>query len=273
MPTSSQAERATRFGALHRPGTPFVLANAWDAASARIFAEAGFPAIGTTSAGVAWSLGFADKERLPVDLLLAAVNRMAAVIAVPLSVDIERGYGHEPGEVAAVVRQLIAAGAVGVNIEDGTDPPDVLCRKIEALRSLASETGVRLFINARTDLYLRGDLRGAERCAEATRRLTRYAEAGADGAFAPGLADLAEIAQIASAVPRPLNIYAGAGVPAVSALAAAGVARISVGCGPMQATLGLTRRIAEELLQSGTYTLFTDGAIPSGEMNKLFRRD
>ena len=273
MSTTSQQERAARFRALHRPGTPFVLANAWDAASALIFAHAGCPALGTTSAGLAWSLGFADNQQLPVDLLVDAVARIAAVIDVPLTADIERGYANEPGEVAAVVRRLVRAGAIGVNIEDGSDPPDLLCRKIEALRRLAAEMEVPLFINARTDLYFRGDLKGAERCAEVARRFLRYAAAGADGVFAPGLADLAEIAQISGAVPHPLNIYAGAGVPTVPALAAAGVARVSVGCGPMQATLGLVRRIAAELLQGGTYGLFTDGAISPGEMNTLLRRD
>ncbi|MGH7785360.1 MAG: isocitrate lyase/PEP mutase family protein, partial [Candidatus Binatia bacterium] len=240
MTPADQIERATTFRALHRRGTPLVLPNAWDGVSARLFAVAGFPALGTTSAGLAWSLGYADGEHVPLDLLVDTVARLAALVDVPLTVDIERGYGATPEAVVGLVRRLLAVGAVGINIEDGSAPPEVLARTIAALRTLDTETGVALFVNARTDVYFRSPLSGAARLAEAVRRLRLFADAGADGVFAPGLADLDEIAQLAGAVPLPLNIYAGDGVPAVAALAAAGVARLSVGCGPMQATLALT---------------------------------
>jgi 2-methylisocitrate lyase-like PEP mutase family enzyme len=270
MTPADQIERAARFHALHRRGAPLVLPNAWDGASARIFAVAGFPAIGTTSAGLAWSLGFADGERLPLDLLVETVARLAALVDVPLTVDIERGYGSTPEAVVGLVRRLLAVGAVGINIEDGSEPPEALCRKIEALRTLDTETGIAQFINARTDVYFRSPLSGAARQAEAIRRLRQFADAGADGVFAPGLADLDEITRVAEALPLPLNIYAGDGVPAVAALAAAGVARLSVGCGPMQATLALTRRIAESLRDAGTYETFTTDAFPKGEADRLF---
>ena len=270
MPPADQSERATQFRALHRRGAPLVLPNAWDGASARIFAVAGFPAIGTTSAGLAWSLGYADGERVPLDLLVDTVARLVALVDVPLTVDIERGYGATPEAVAGLGRRLLAVGAVGINIEDGSEPPEALCRKIEALRALDTETGVALFINARTDTYFRSPLSGAARHAEAVRRLRLFADAGADGLFAPGLADLAEITELAKAVPLPLNIYAWSGVPAVAALADAGVARLSIGCGPMQATLALTRRIAESLRDQGTYDAFTATALPKGEVDQLF---
>lgn len=273
---TTQRERAEAFHALHRPGEILVLPNAWDAASARVFALAGFPAVATTSAGLAWSHGYPDGERLPRDMLLRAVERIVGAAGIPVSVDLERGFGRSVAEVRETVGALLETGAVGINLEDGPgDGPgrlaevQVLVEKVAALRELADGARVPLFINARTDLYLLGGDPGA--CFEdAVRRLAAYADAGADGLFVPGLADLAEIARLVRAVSRPLNVYAAAGVPPIEELARVGVARVSVGCGPMQATLALVRRIADELRDSGTYTAFVEHALPYGEANSMF---
>jgi 2-methylisocitrate lyase-like PEP mutase family enzyme len=273
MTTARQREQAIRFRALHRPGTPLVLANAWDVASARVFALAGAPALGTTSAGVAWSLGFPDGQQLPVPLLVEASARIARAIDVPLTVDVEAGWGDGPGAVREVVRAVVEAGAVGVNVEDGSAAPEVLVEKIGALRELAGSLDLPLFVNARTDLYLRPLVAADERLPEAERRLGRYAAAGADGLFVPGIADPEEIARLARTLPRPLNVYAFRGVPPVRELARLGVGRVSVGCGPMQATLGLARRIAVELFEGGTYEHMAEGALSVGEANHLFVRD
>ncbi|HVM96309.1 MAG TPA: isocitrate lyase/phosphoenolpyruvate mutase family protein, partial [Candidatus Acidoferrales bacterium] len=224
MNKQRQREQAERFRALHRPGKPLVLANAWDAASARLFAQAGHPAIGTTSAGVAWTLGFPDGERISVGNLCDSVARMIAVLDAsdtPLTVDVESGFGSTTAEVCDVVRQLIKLGAVGINIEDGTDP-EVLCGKITAVRKLAASADVPLFINARTNVYLRGYVAPPEQLDESVRRLKRYVEVGADGVFVPGIVKLGEIERLAAQVKVPVNVYAFRGVPSVPELAEAG---------------------------------------------------
>jgi 2-methylisocitrate lyase-like PEP mutase family enzyme len=261
-------DHAAVFRALHRPGKPLVLVNVWDAASARLFVEAGAPAIGTSSAALAWSLGWADGQQLPLAQLLAAVERIARVIDVPLSVDLEEGYGTTPDAVASTVRQVAAAGGVGINLEDGREDPELLAAKIGAIRA----TGAPMFVNARCDVYLKQLGAAESRLVEAERRLARYVAAGADGVFVPGLVDLAGITHLAAVAGAPLNVLAFAGAPSVPALAEAGVARVSIGCGPMQATLGLARRIAEEVLGPGTYGAMGDGALSVGEVNALFTR-
>jgi 2-methylisocitrate lyase-like PEP mutase family enzyme len=262
------SDRASIFRALHRPGHPLVLVNAWDAASARLFVEAGAAAIATSSAALAWSLGYADGQQLPLAQLLGAVERIAAVIDVPLTVDLEEGYGATPDAVASAVRQVAAAGGVGINVEDGRHAPDLLAEKIGAIRA----TGVPVFVNARVDVYLKQLGAPEARLGETERRIARYVDAGADGVFVPGLIDLAAITHLAAVAGAPLNVLAFDGAPSVPALAEAGVARVSLGCGPMQATLGLARRIAREVLGAGTYVAMGEGALSVGEVNALFTR-
>ncbi|MGH8453117.1 MAG: isocitrate lyase/PEP mutase family protein [Nevskiales bacterium] len=273
-----QTARAQRFHQLHSGGRVLVLPNAWDAASARIIEQAGAPAIATTSAGMAWSLGFADGERLPVEELLAACSRICRRVSVPVSVDIERGYGQNPEEVAVVVGALLKLGIVGVNIEDGVIPgthvlasPSVLGERIAAIRAVAQKHDVRLFINARTDTYFVPNDDPAARLEDTVQRALLYVAAGADGIFVPGLAGLDEIVRIAKRVPRPLNIYAGyAGVPQVAELLRAGVRRVSLGCGPLQAVMALTRRMAQEAIDQGSYTAMTENMLSAAEANSLF---
>ena len=278
--TTDLIRKAEAFRALHAGPSPLVLLNTWDAASAAVFARAGAPALGTTSAGVAWSAGYADGERMPFADLVRVVGGIGRVVNVPISVDVERGFGADASEVARHASALIDAGAVGVNIEDGFDPAAGALRpaaavsdRIAAIRALANARGVPLFINARTDVFFLPAGHPQRRLEEATVRLREYARAGADGAFAPGLVDLGEIAKLAGAVALPLNVYAGyAGVPPVADLAAAGVRRISVGCGPLQGLLGQAEAMAREILERGRYDLMLRDALDAGSANGLFSR-
>lgn len=272
--------KAEAFHAMHAGPSPLILLNAWDAASAAVFARAGAAALGTSSAGVAWSAGYADGEQMPFADLLRTVSNICRVVELPVSVDIERGFGADPGEVARNVAEVIDAGAIGVNIEDGIDPAtgtlwpaEIAAENIAAIRQAANMRGVPLFINSRTDVYF---LRAQEpqfRLEEAVARLQRYARAGADGAFAPGLADTSEIAKLVARVPLPLNVYAGyAGVPKVAELAAAGARRISVGCGPLQGLLGQAQEMAREILEHGSYDRMVHGALAASSVNSLFSK-
>lgn len=236
---------------LHQGPAPLVLVNAWDAGSARLLEQAGSPVIATSSAAMAWSLGHADGERLPLAELLAAVARICRSVRVPVTVDIERGQGATPADVRAFVRELVALGVAGINIEDGLGAdglpvnPQIVSERIAALRDLG------LFINVRTDVFLAPITDAFD---DALRRAQLYVEAGADGIFLPGLGDLDSLARLARAVDKPINAYAGyPGAPGVTALAAAGVRRISLGCAPAQAAYGLLGRIAAQALQQGRF--------------------
>ena len=276
MQASEARPQTDLFRNLHGGPRPLVLVNAWDAASARIVERAGATAIGTTSAGMAWALGYADGERMPVDELLAACARICRVASVPVTVDIEGGFGSSTQAVCDVVRALIDMGAAGINIEDGTlpgtrelAPPEILCERIEALRRLDA----RFFINARTDTYFVANDDPAARYEETLRRARLYASAGADGIFVPGMTKLEEIAGLAGAVPLPVNVYAGhTKAPPVEVLAGAGARRISLGCGPLQAALGLLGRIAAEAFDSSNASFGAMSAemLPAGEINVLF---
>jgi 2-methylisocitrate lyase-like PEP mutase family enzyme len=280
MQQTIQQRHAESFHQLHADHQILVLINAWDAVSARIFEQAGSPAIATTSAGIAWSLGYADGEQLDPRELVAACERICRVVTVPVSVDIERGHGRTPAEVRATVRTLLDVGIVGINIEDGVIPDstelfpsDVLCERISSIRSLAREAGVRLFINARIDTYFIPTSDPSARHEETVRRARKYVKAGADGIFVPGLEKLDEMTRIAQAVEQPLNVYAGfPGLPPVESLREAGVRRVSLGCGPFQAALALARRIATETLNEGTYTAMAANMLSLGEVNDLFSR-
>jgi 2-methylisocitrate lyase-like PEP mutase family enzyme len=276
MDRKQQRERVREFRRLHEGEQALVLVNAWDAVSARVFEEAGSPAVATTSAGMAWSLGYADGERLPRSALIDACARICRVVAVPVTVDVERGFGPSPKETCATVRGLIELGVVGINIEDGREagrlaPSSGLVEKIVAIRSLARELDVDLFINARTDAYFVAWDDPRARYEEAVRRAEEYVNAGADGVFVPGLADPEEMARMSRAITRPLNIYAGyEGLPPVDALRRAGVRRVSLGCGPLQALLAQARTMARETLGDGTYGAMTSSMLSNSELNALF---
>ena len=249
----------TDFHDLHVPGKPLVLVNAWDAASARIVAAAGAAAIATTSAGVAWSLGHPDGGALPRDLAVDAVARIRAAVDVPLTADVEAGYG----DVAATVTAIAAAGAAGVNIEDGHDPVEQQCARLAAARAAAPG----LFLNARIDTFLFG-LGGLD---ETVARAARYVDAGADGIFVPGVTDPAVIGALVERIDAPVNVMVGPAALPVARLAELGVARISLGSSVAQAAYGLVERAAREAFEAGTYGVVSGGA-DYGRLNELLGR-
>ena len=244
----SRPAPAATFRHLHQHGLLRV-ANAWDAGSARLIESLGAKAIATTSAGVAWANGHADGSHLPIQDLVDTATRIARVIRVPLSVDFEDGYAGDPATVAGNVARVIDAGAVGINIEDGSEAPDLLAAKIERIKRVAAERGVDLFVNARTDVYLRGLASEDRRVAETLARARRYREAGADGLFVPGLCDAGQIRDVVAGAGLPLNVMAVAALPPVGELEALGVRRISAGAAIAISVLGHVARLAEGFLQ------------------------
>lgn len=275
---ASQAARAQTFRQLHATDAPLVLPNAWDAVSARVIEQAGAPAIATSSAAMAWALGHADGEQLSMDALVEACRRIVEVVTVPVSVDIERGYGRDAEQTGRLVDALIQQGVVGINIEDGKDPATgqlaashLLGQRIARIRAVAEDRGVPLFINARTDTYLSMALAGDIRFEETRERALAYVQAGADGIFVPGLADADEIRRLADALPVPLNIYVGyPGAPDAATLRALGVRRISLGCGTLQAVLAHLSLIAREALVEGHFTTMGANMWSVADANGLF---
>jgi len=262
--------RAQAFRELHAPGRIFVVANAWDAGSARLLESCGAPAIATTSAGLAWSHGYADGNVLPARVLAGAIAEIARVISVPLSVDFEAGYSSDLAKVAEAIGPVLDAGAVGINLEDGSESPDLLCAKIGALKSAAQRKGVDLFVNARTDVVLRRLVPPERAEAEAIARGKKYLAAGADGLFVPGLADPTSIRAIAAAVPLPLNLMIVPGLAPVAELRSLGVRRVSAGSAIAQSAYGLAKRAATQLLKEGRYDLLQERTLTHPELNALF---
>lgn len=279
MQPASQADKATLFRRLHDRTRILVLPNAWDVASARIFEEEGFAAIATTSAGVAASLGYPDGEQISRDEMVEAVGRIVHAVQVPVSADIEAGFGPDPQAVAATVRAVIRAGAVGINLEDGIENSksplrDVagMTERIQAAREAGAASGVAIVINARTDVYLRGVGEEKDRFGHAIDRANAYRAAGADCLFVPGVRDAPTIAALVKAINGPINVLAAAGTPPIPELERLGVARVSMGSGPMRAALTLTRRIAQELRGPGAFAAFTQDTITHAEVNQLLAR-
>jgi len=266
----AQVEKAETFRKLHHSGKILVLLNAWDAASARVFELAGAPAVATTSSGLGAANGYPDGQFITRDRLVDAVRRITRVINVPLTVDLEKGYGNSSAEVVETVRAIADAGGIGMNIEDSTEPPAVLVEKIKGIRSFAKP----FFINARCDVFLRGIGEKETRFEETMRRIKSYADAGADSAFVPGLTDAATIGRIAKESPLPLNVMLSPGLPPVAELQELGVARLSIGGAAAFAALSFTRKIAEELLNHGTYHAFAENQpIPHVEVLKMFPKE
>lgn len=257
-----------RFHNLHQHGL-LLLANAWDAGSARIVQHLGAQAVATSSAAVAWSHGYADGEQLPRHLLLHTITTIARVLSVPLSIDIESGYSDDPERVADLVAAVIDAGAVGINIEDGRADCELLCRKIEAIRRRAISKDVNLFINARTDVYLKQLVPAEQRLAETLARASRYHAAGANGLFAAGVTDAGEIAAIASATPLSLNVLALPGVPSTDQLLQLGVRRLSAGSGIAEAMHAAVRAMARQFLTDGQLSDARYGVWSYGDLNNL----
>ena len=271
----SLLQKANAFRALHHGGKVLVLPNVWDVASARIIEDAGFPAIATTSAGIAFSLGYPDGQKISRLEMLARVARIVRAVKLPVTADAESGYGNRPEDAAQTAREVIEAGAVGMNFEDGTEDPQhplidlsLQLEKIHAIREAALKSGVLMVLNARTDVYLSQVGAPETRYDHALQRLRAYRDAGADCVFAPGVQDAETIARLVKDIQCPLNILAGPGSLPLSELEKLGVARVSLGSAPMRATLGLMRRMADELKVSGTYHAL-EGAPAHGDVNKM----
>ncbi len=267
---------AETFAGLHRGGRILVLPNAWDAGSARVFEAAGFPAVATTSAGVAASLGRPDGQKTALDDVIWVVRHITETVAIPVSVDLEAGYGDTPESVERACRAVLSAGAVGVNIEDGTgDPTRPLAdlpaqvEKVAAAKAV-TVSGVRLFVNARTDVFLRRVGPSEAWFDHAVERVNTYRAAGADCLFVPGVTDGETIGRLVAALDGPLNVLAGPNTPKVADLEKSGVSRVTLGSGPMRATLALIRRVAQELRERGTYENFMNDALSYDELNRLF---
>ena len=271
------AEKAERLRALHRPGQPLLLANVWDAATARLMARTGFAAIATTSAGIAFARGYPDGERIPRDEMLGEIARICRAVSVPVTADLEAGYSESPEGVAEAAAKALDAGAVGLNLEDGTgrkeEPLFELGRQVEkirAIREVGRRRGVAIVVNARTDVYL--DRVGPEsgHLDETIRRGAAFRDAGADCVFVPGVTDPAVIGEIVRRLACPVNVLAAPGGPSIGELAKLGVARVSLGSGAMRAALTLVERIGEELRTKGTYSAL-DGALSHASVNELMQ--
>lgn len=265
------------FRELHYGPPILVLPNAWDAISARLFEVEGFPAIATTSAGVAAALGYPDGGVVPSREMVEAIGRIVRAVKVPVTADIEHAYGHTPDAVTEVVLRVVAAGAVGINLEDfvpgakDLEPIPVQADKIATIRKATAKAGVPIVINARTDGFLRGIGDPETRLPSAIDRGRAFLAAGADCVFVPGVIDRETISALVTGIGGPVNILAVAGTPPIAELQALGVARVSVGSGPMRASMAVVRDIARELKTRGTYGAFTERALRYDEVNDLLR--
>jgi 2-methylisocitrate lyase-like PEP mutase family enzyme len=276
MDLASLRTKAEKFRKMHDGPDVLTLTNAWDAASALILEGAGVQAIATTSSGIAGSLGYPDGQYISREEMAEAVSRIVRVVSVPVTADMERGYGLTEEAAAATVRAMIKAGAIGLNLEDSSGDAsrplvdaELHASRLRAARQAADSEGVPVVINARTDVYLKNAGEPASRLSESIRRGNLYLEAGADCVFVPGVIDTATIGTLCREIRGPVNILAIKGVPPIPELGRLGVKRVSVGSGLMRAAMTLVRRAATELLETGSHSSFSDGPITGAEMNRL----
>lgn len=261
---------AETFHALHKGPNILILPNAWDAMSAKIVEGAGAKAVATSSAAVAWSHGYADGHHLPFELLQRTIGEIVRVVKVPVTCDSEGGYAETPGGAAENIRRLIDAGAVGINIEDGREPHEIHLKKISAIRKAAEASGVHLFINARTDVYLKALVPAEKRMSETLRRAAAMRDAGASGVFVPG-APAAEIARLVKEVPLPLNVMGWAGVPKAADLQAMGVRRLSAATNMARAVWAALAKSTKMYLFDGDNDALTAQGEAGADYNALFK--
>jgi 2-methylisocitrate lyase-like PEP mutase family enzyme len=276
MALQTQVEKAEYFRRLHQGGQILVLPNVWDVASARIVEQAGARSIATSSAGIAFALGYPDGQHIRCAEMVEAVGRIVRAVDLPVTGDFEAGYGKTIEAIVENVRAVIAAGVVGINFEDGKgetfpelEDVNVQSDKIIAIREMAASVGIPIVINARTDVFLAEIGEPSGRFDHTVRRANAYRKAGADCLFVPGVIDAETIVRLVKSIDGPLNILAGPGCPAIPRLQEMGVARVSVGSKPMCAAMGLVQQIAHELLEKGTYTSL-ESSVKYAFMNQLF---
>jgi 2-methylisocitrate lyase-like PEP mutase family enzyme len=276
--TSGQREKAALLRDLHHRDEPLVFANVWDAASARIVESLGFPAVATSSGGVAFAQGYPDGQRITRAVMLERVAVIVSAVALPVTADLEGGYGPTVDDAIATARGAIEAGAVGLNFEDaahGADAPlidmRVQAERIQAIRRTGESLGIPLVINARTDVYHGNAATPESKLREALERAKAYAAAGADCIFVPFVTDAETIGKLAAGIELPLNILAGAQTPDVAGLARLGVKRISTGSGPAAYALAMFRKAALEVRDGGSFG-FAAERMSSPELNALFAK-
>jgi len=279
MDMRKQAEKAEKFRKLHHGPRLLLLPNAWDVASARILEECGHPAIATSSAAIAYALGYVDGQRISRDEMLEVAGRIARATNIPVTADLEAGYGTTPKDMADTVKAAITAGIIGMNLEDVTGDDEgslvdlpLQVEKIRAIREAASSAGVPFVLNARTDIYLMPIGPEATRFERTVERLRAYREAGADCLFAPGVYDVETIKRLVKAVEAPLNILANPACPPVAEMEKAGVARVSAGSGIMRAAMGLVQRIGKEMLEARSCEMMFAGATPFIDLKRMMTR-
>lgn len=260
MKNKQQSLHAKSFNQLHKQPSTFVLPNAWDVISAKMFEECGFKAIGTTSAGIAASLGYPDGQNIPFEKMMEVMKAIVDSVHIPVSVDIEAGYGKSIEEVLKNVKQVIAIGAVGINMEDGTGDPDnpisdisLQKEKISAIKNLSDSLNASLFINARTDLYWLNIGDPSTRFHALLKRVKAYEEAGADCIFIPGLSNEEMIQEVRKNIASPINLLINAATPHVETLSKIGIKRLSCGSAPFRATVTLLKKISEEIIKHHTF--------------------
>jgi len=256
------------FHSLHQNGL-LVLANVADAGGARMVERLGGKAVATSSAAMAWSHGYQDGNKLPLDLLSTTVKSMARVLSVPLTVDIEGGYSDDLKQVGQVINAVIAAGAVGINIEDGLGSPELLVRKVDVARTVADRAGVKLFVNVRTDVYLKNLFPAEQRLEELLKRAALYAAAGADGLFAAGMIDADEIATVCRETRLPVNLLSRDGLPSRDELKRLGVRRLSAGSSIAEFLHGAMGALVSSFLDNGQLDTHALKAHTYGELNAL----
>ena len=264
----ARPQDAAIFHALHED--LLILPNAWDAASARLTQEAGARAIATSSAAVAWAHGFADGHHFPVAKLVTVIEEIARVVSAPITCDAEGGYADDPKQAAENVSALIGAGAVGINLEDGREPHELHLKKIEAIRNAAERAGVNLYINARTDVFLKQLAPAEQAVTETLRRAAAIKEAGASGLFVPGVFAAADIGAIAKGVSLPLNVMARPGTPKLMELKALGVRRISAATSIFAAAMTGARQAAAAFLADADSDALWARRGEQLDYNKLF---
>jgi 2-methylisocitrate lyase-like PEP mutase family enzyme len=276
MNQAEQAQQAELFRNKHAGPRLLLLPNAWDAMSARAFVAAGFDAIATTSGGVAWSLGYTDGEQAPWNEVVAATARIVRMARVPVTADIEAGYGETPDAVMRSVTEIIEAGAVGVNLEDGTShgpipirSPENAADRLRAAREAAKAAAVPIVINGRTDLYLRNIGDEASRFDQTVERGRAYLAAGADCVYPIGLRDPATIGRLVKALGAPININVRAGSPSVAELEALGVARASTASQVALMAMSMTRQVADDLRATGRFDKLAP-AMSQADAQRLF---
>ena len=274
MDLNQQQTFAAAFRARHRGPQVLLLPNVWDAMSARLFAAAGFDALATTSGGVAWALGYPDGEQAPWPEVVAATARIVRCAQVPVTADIEAGYGATPAEVGKHVAEIVRAGVVGVNLEDGQNGAlrstgDIVAR-LSAAREAASKEDVPIVLNARCDIFHLRHGEEAARLSAAVERCKAYLAAGADCVYPFGLRDPETIAQFVKAVGGPVNVTGRPGMPAVSELQRIGVARITIASAPTLVVMDAVASLAAALRADGRFDMLTS-ALHRPDVQKMFQ--